>query len=101
MKKTQTFFFWLFIIFFPIITFGQELIVPPWNGSNYLNDVIVGDTTASGQRNDLNRIYLLQRNGVYFVNTPIRNTAWPLRIKAQDGTCLLYTSKEETGVMRE
>jgi len=86
MKKTQTFFFWLFILFLPIIAFGQELVVPPWNGSNYLNDVIVGDTTVSGQRNDLDRIYLLQRDGVYFVNTPIRNTGWPLRIKAQDGT---------------
>ena len=51
-----------------------------------MNNVIIGDTTASGQRNDLNRIYVLQRNGIYFVNTPIINNGWPLRIKAQGGT---------------
>lgn len=63
----------------------NEMVVAPWNGSNYLNDVIVGDTTATGARVNPDRIYVLQRNGVYFVNTPIRNTDWVLRIKAQDG----------------
>ncbi len=88
MKKQQTIaFFLILILFLPAFAFGQagELVVPPWNGSNYLNDVIAGDTTAAGVRNDLNRVYVLQRNGVYFVNTQIRNSGWPLRLKAGDG----------------
>ncbi len=88
MKQNQTIILLLFFILsLPLFTFAQsELVVDPWNGSNYLNDVIAGDTTAAGARKDLNRVYVLKRNGVYFVNTQIRNSGWPLRIKAQDGT---------------
>lgn len=87
-KIKYLFFFLFFSLSLNIIgqTNPHEMLIPPWNGSNYLNDVIVGDTTATGDRVDPDRIYLLQRNGVYFVNTPIRNTNWVLRIKAQDGT---------------
>ncbi|MFH0736450.1 MAG: T9SS type A sorting domain-containing protein [bacterium] len=88
MKKQQTIaFFLILFLFLPAAAFSQsELSVPPWNGSNYLNDVIAGDTTATGARNDMNRVYVLQRNGVYFVNTQMRNSGWPLNIKASDGT---------------
>jgi hypothetical protein len=86
-KKKYLFLFLFFSLSYNII--GQsnphEMLIPPWNGSNYLNDVIVGDTTATGDRVDPDRVYLLHRNGVYFVNTPIRNTNWILRVKAQDG----------------
>lgn len=66
----------------------HDLVVPPWNGSNYLNDIVIGDTLASGQRADTLRTYVLQRNGIYFVNTPIRNTGWVLRMKSQAGNGL-------------
>ncbi len=90
MKTTKHFFCLLaFLLVVPSFVHAQhDLIVPPWSGSNYLNDVIIGDTTASGQRVDSLRVYVLQRNGIYFVNTPIRNTAWTLRIKSQDGVGL-------------
>jgi len=88
MKQNQTTILMLFfILLLPIFTFAQsELIVEPWNGSNYLNNVIAGDTTETGARKDLNRVYVLKRNGVYFVNTQIRNSGWPLRLKAQEGS---------------
>lgn len=91
MNKIKYLFFVLLLSFIsPVLLMGQanphEMLIPPWSGSNYLNDVIVGDTTATGARVDPDRIYLLQREGVYFVNTPITNTDWVLRLKAQDGT---------------
>jgi hypothetical protein len=90
MNKIKYLFLFLVISFLSPVLNGQvnphELLIAPWNGSNYLNDVIVGDSTATGARVDPDRIYVLQRNGVYFVNTPIRNTGWVLNIKAQDGT---------------
>jgi hypothetical protein len=90
MNKIKYLFLVLFLSFIsPVLLMGQtnphEMLIPPWSGSNYLNDVIVGDTTATGARVDPDRIYLLQRDGVYFVNTPIRNTDWELNLKAQDG----------------
>ncbi len=101
MKKQQTIsFFLFFILFLPLFTFAQsDLVVDPWNGSNYLNDVIAGDTTATGARLDLNRVYVLKRNGVYFVNTQMRNSGWPLRLRAEEGTGrmpIIYLVKNTT-----
>ena len=101
MKTTKHFLFVLaFVLAIPFIANAQhDLVVPPWSGSNYLNDVIIGDTLVSGQRADTLRSYVLQRNGIYFVNTPIRNTGWVLRMKSQAGTGLrprVYLVKNTT-----
>ncbi|MEM9985739.1 MAG: T9SS type A sorting domain-containing protein, partial [Bacteroidota bacterium] len=56
----------------------------PANLPNLLN-IIRGDTTATGDRNDVNTIYRLENGGTYVFTGTIRNTAdWPLQIQAQD-----------------
>jgi len=71
--------------------FGQhELVVPSATSfDDLLNVTIAGDTTSAGERNDSARIYVLQRGGMYFVNSSIRNTEWPLNIVAEEGTGVL------------
>ncbi len=69
------------------MTFADELIIPgAVSADDLLNDAIAGDTTATGARIDSNRVYVLVRDAIYFINTTIRNDSWPINIKAQDGT---------------
>jgi hypothetical protein len=73
----------------PALSFGQgahEMIVPPATGPGiYLNNAIVGDTNSNGTRVDPDRVYVLQRDGMYLVNAVITNN-YVLRIKAAEGT---------------
>ncbi len=73
-------------LFLPVLSFGQnELIVEPYSiNSKFLNDVIRGDTTAGGQRLNLDRVYVLRRGGLYFVQSSIQNTGYPLRVKSEN-----------------
>lgn len=65
---------------------ADELFIPgAVTADDLLNDAIAGDTTATGVRIDSNRVYVLERGGIYFVNTTIRNDGWPINIKAQAG----------------
>lgn len=65
---------------------SEELFVPgATSADDLLNNVIAGDTTAAGERNDLDRVYVLERGGIFFVNTTIRNDGWTIDIKAQEG----------------
>jgi hypothetical protein len=78
------------VISLPVLAYSQasnEMIVPDYfdNGS-YLNNVIMGDTTASGARVNAQRVYVLKRNGVYLSNALIRNVNWTLTIKGANGT---------------
>ena len=50
----------------------------------YLNDQIVADTVANGKLQ--NRVYVLQRGGVYRVDAQIQNDNWTLRIRGNDST---------------
>jgi hypothetical protein len=71
----------------PLAAFAQGSILrlAPYSVSGrFMNEQIVADTLANGQRADSNRIYVLNRGGVYLVNTAIRNTVWRLRIRALD-----------------
>ncbi|MCX6122030.1 MAG: fibronectin type III domain-containing protein [Ignavibacteriales bacterium] len=52
--------------------------------SLYLNEQIAADTLRNGKLS--NRVYILQRGGVYRVNTSIMNYNWTLRIRANDST---------------
>jgi hypothetical protein len=74
----------------PWVSFGQadphELFIPTPTTLSYLNDVIMADSLPSGARADSQRVYVLQRGGLFLLNTSIRNTNWTLRIKAQDST---------------
>jgi len=48
-------------------------------------EVIMGDTTATGDRTDNNTVYKLQNGGVYLCNDRLVNTAdWALQIEAVD-----------------
>ena len=51
----------------------HDMIIPPFTGSNYLNDIITGDTLANGDRVDLERVYWLERDGTYLVFVEVRS----------------------------
>lgn len=62
---------------------GDTLVVE-WAGQqgpivNALRNAILGDTLANGQRQNVNRVYKLQRGGLYF-NTDRIEVDFPLRI---------------------
>ena len=85
---TKYFVLFIFSLFFliPVLVYGQgphDLIVNPNDG--YLNDVVAGDTTASGDRVDLDRVYVLKRDSSYFVNYRIDVDGFDVRMRAEDG----------------
>ncbi|MFH1197247.1 MAG: T9SS type A sorting domain-containing protein [bacterium] len=92
MKKTRQLILILtLLIGLPLVTFGQagphDLLIPGATSAyDFLNNHVMGDTTAAGDRADLERVYVLQRGGIYFVNTTMRNNGWAFRMKAEDGT---------------
>ena len=64
----------------------DELFVPaPVNEAVYLNEIIMGDTVAGGGRASENRVYVLERGGVWLTESAISNVGWTLRIKASEG----------------
>ncbi len=75
------------LFFGPTVLNGQNIVrVPPYTGTNYLNNFIMGDTLANGTRRDTNAVYVLQRGALYVSNAIIRNTGWTLRIRSHDTT---------------
>lgn len=77
----------MFIMFFEVNVFPQshEMFLPAPTQATYLNETIMGDTLANGNRADTERVYVLQRGGIWFFNGTITNFGWDVRIKAQDG----------------
>ncbi|HEX9829837.1 MAG TPA: T9SS type A sorting domain-containing protein [Bacteroidota bacterium] len=75
-------------LFVAVPVYGQnELIVEPADISGKtLDETVRGDTTAGGQRVNLERIYVLRRGAIYLVSSSIQNTGYPLRMRAEDGT---------------
>ncbi len=70
-----------------------QRIVSVSPGVGTLNDAIDGDTTATGERVDLNTIYELQDGGVYKLTRSIENRGkgsntdpYPLHIRAEAGS---------------
>jgi hypothetical protein len=78
------------LILLPVFLFGQdhELVIPPFTdpSSPYVNEVVAGDTTAAGARLDPDRVYVLQRDGMYFINYRVEVDGFDVRMKAEDGT---------------
>ena len=90
MKKiTGLIFLLLFILLFAKVSYAQtshELFIPPPTYAiSYLNNQIMADSNANGTRKDPDRVYVLQRDGIYYINAQMRNTGWVMRVKAQDG----------------
>ncbi len=59
-----------------------------WSSLNqgYLNSAIQGDTTATGERVNPNRVYRLERNKIYFLNAPLIATDWHFSLIAAEPT---------------
>ena len=51
--------------------------------TNALYNAVMGDTNASGARLDLNRVYLLQKGGVYWNTEHFQNNGYALRFVGQ------------------
>ncbi|MGA9118008.1 MAG: hypothetical protein WB699_01470, partial [Bacteroidota bacterium] len=64
----------------------HEIRVPPFSGTNYINNFIAGDTLVSGARRDSNAVYVLQRGSNYLCNAAIVNIGWPVILRANDTT---------------
>ncbi len=77
------------VLLYAVSVFGQaadEVVLSDYAASGkYLNDQIASDTTALGARNNPNRTYVLKRGGTYLMVASIRNNAWTLKIKAENG----------------
>ena len=77
----------VFLILFPLLSYGQELRLMPSNGESgpYLNEQIAADIAQNGQLPI--RVYVLQRGALYLVNAVITSTNnYTLRLKANDST---------------
>jgi len=73
------------LVFIPVGAVAQhEVRVPPFSGTNFLNDFIAGDTLVNGQRRDPDAVYVLSCGGVYLSQAIIRNIGYTLTIKAND-----------------
>jgi hypothetical protein len=59
---------------------SDTLDVPASTAVGHLTNVILGDTTASGARVNLNRVYRLQRASIYWIGGQITTKGWDLRI---------------------
>ena len=63
---------------------AQRIVEVP-QGVGTLNEAVDGDTTATGERIDLNTVYVLERDGVYLTTSSLENRDYPLTIVAADG----------------
>jgi hypothetical protein len=65
---------------------AHDLVIPkPTTELVYLDSLITQDNPSNVPKDPL-RVYVLQKNGLYFVKANIVNTDWTLRIRAEDGT---------------
>ena len=68
----------------PANTFAQDELVVEWSDAagqpivNALRDVILGDTTATGEQES--HVYKLKRGGLYQITDGIKNDGFPLVI---------------------
>ena len=78
----------LVVLFFAARGTAQWDYLDVPQGFETLNLAIEGDTTATGDPKSLNRVYRLQRGGMYLLNGRVSNIkGTPLRIWAADGGC--------------
>ena len=86
--------------------FAQTYLdVPPnLTDKDYLNNVIYGDTTATGERVAADRVYRLETGGIYYYNNPIVTDGWDLKIVGADSEAefdkaIILTGKNDQGAL--
>ncbi len=68
-------------LLYPACLLAQdELVIPPTDGTTFLNKQIEEDASRPP-----GRVYVLRRNGYYLWNAILTNSGWVLRIKAEEG----------------
>ncbi len=69
---------------FPWPDLGEaKIIEPDPTNPGALNDAIMSDTSATGER--LHNHYILKRGATYTYTSRINNNGWPLMVTAEDG----------------
>jgi hypothetical protein len=79
------YYFLAVVIFLPVLLMGQEAplrLAPYTVSAKFLNQQITEDSIANGIVP--NRVYMLQRGGLYLINAIIRNPGWQLSIRSND-----------------
>ena len=61
----------------------SEMVIEP-GAPGVLNTTILGDTTATGERNDSNRVYVLRGAVPYLITATLEFSGFHLHIKAED-----------------
>ena len=85
MKKHNFTLLLIIIFLFTFNIFAQDIMdVPPGNNFQNLVPTIVGDTSATGERANPNRIYRLERDAVYIMSSTLKAN-YSLRLIAADG----------------
>ena len=85
LKETQVFLFAALLFLCATSQFFGQRTVNVSQGIGTLNKAILGDTTATGARVDLNTVYVLERGGYYLTTGTIENR-FPLTVVAANGT---------------
>jgi hypothetical protein len=74
------------ICLLPALSFGQDRIVSVptlATGGKYLNEFIAADSIGRGTAD--NTTYVLNRDAIYYSNSPINNVGWTLRMRSSYG----------------
>lgn len=84
----------LYFLFLTLICFSamqvnaqRTIDIPPSSDPSMLTDIIpfiMGDTTATGERVDMNTIYTLENGVAYITSDQITNREWHLQLQAKD-----------------
>ncbi|HTX19182.1 MAG TPA: T9SS type A sorting domain-containing protein [Bacteroidota bacterium] len=76
----------LFVLVLPLIGLGQDLVIPDYatSGNQYLNTLIFQDTSSAAFQAGT-RVYVLQKDGVYLLNTVLAFTGKTLKFRAEYG----------------
>lgn len=82
MKKI--YFFGLLLISTFLLNAQDTLIIEP-SEVGILNNTIFGDTTETGERQNLNRVYVLRRGAPYLITEMIRWSDYHIHIVAEEG----------------